>query len=58
MRSDDDKTFGHERRLIALQLLAVIQNVKAAVQGFDDGEINLEDTVRLIADTVAVKRAA
>lgn len=58
MFHDDDKTFGSERRLVALKSLAVIQGVKAAVQQFDDGEINLEDAVRLIADTVAVRRAA
>ena len=54
----DEKTFGHERIAIARRMLAVIQNVKAAVEQFDEGEINLEDAVRRIADAVAVRKAA
>jgi hypothetical protein len=54
----DDKTFRHERLAIARRMLAVIQNVKTAVDRFDDGEINLEDAVRQIADAVVVRKAA
>lgn len=38
----------------------VIQNVKAAVEQFEEGEINVDDAVRKIADAVAssAQRAA
>lgn len=58
MVANDENTFGHERRANARRLIAVLQAVKAAVDRFDDGEINLEDAVRRIAEATAVRKAA
>lgn len=58
MPTTDENTFGHERRAIARRLLAMIENVKAAVDHFEDGDINLEDAVRRITEAVASRKAA
>jgi hypothetical protein len=58
MNRENDVLFLPDRCANARRLLAVIERVKAAVQLFEDGEINLEDAVRQIADTVAARKAA
>lgn len=50
--------FSLERMAQARQLLSQFEQIKSAVRQFDDGEINLEEAVRRIAETVAARKAA
>lgn len=58
MQREYGESFPHERRLIARKLMAAMHAVKAAVRRFEDGEINVEDALRQIADAIAGRRAA
>ncbi len=58
MLHTQNEIFTNERRLAAREMVATLARVKDAVRRFDDGEINLEDAVRRIADAVAVRKAA
>ena len=58
MLPDHNELFTNERRLLARNMVATLERVKDAVRRFDDGDINLEDAVRRIADAVAVRKAA
>lgn len=50
--------FSRDRRLVARNMIATLERVKDAVHRFEDGEINVEDALRQIADAVADRKAA
>ena len=58
MDRENEILFAPHRLANARRLLALIERVKAAVQLFEDGETNLEEAVRQIADAVAARKAA
>ena len=58
MNPETHLIFSLERQTQALRMLAVLEQVKSAVQQFDDGEINLDEAVRLIAESLAARKAA
>jgi hypothetical protein len=58
MFRQNDEIFSSERRLLARNMIATLERVKEAVRRFEDGEMNVEEAVRHIADAVATRRAA
>lgn len=58
MLPTQNELFTNERRLHAGNMIATLERVKEAVRRFEDGETNIEDTLRQIADAVASRRAA
>lgn len=58
MLRQNDELFSRECRLLARNMIATLERVKEAVRRFEDGETNIEDTLRQITDAVASRRAA
>jgi hypothetical protein len=50
--------FSPDSRLAARNMIATLERVKDAVRRFEDGEINVEDALRQIANVVASRKAA